>query len=550
MRTKTPSVARRINRGLVALPAVITDDLALLSSAGLWEQMEGKARALTVHHPGQVAGWRALGTAFSKLGKWTQAANALSRVAKRAPGDAATHNDLGYALYKLGREEEAEAWYFRALRVNPRLADAHNNLGALLADLGRLAEAARHLQKSLELEPNSAFVHYCLGSLIYRVGTHDGKAVAYLERSIAIDPNGVDACLLLGNALLRTGQFERSAAMFRRAQKLRPVVTWRARKDTADFSALFLYAPGNGCTPIEYLVRRASYDCHFYCVMPDAPEHLDLLRAKADVVVNMIADADYGKEILPFAHDLVDCLDRPTVNRPGLIMATDRAGVACRLAGIAGCRIPKTVCLSGAALAEAIRNGSLDAFSLPVLVRLAGTHGGEDFEKLDDFTAVADFAMRRPEADHYLTEYVEYRSPDGFFRKYRLICVDGELFPYHLAIHDEWKVHHFRTDMANHAWMRAEEEAFLKDPHRVFDDSRQNALRIAATATGLDYCGIDCALDVNGEIVVFETNAAMLVHDEKDKVFTYKNPYIARIKDAFDAMLCRRASGGTRPVTH
>ena len=131
---------------------------------------------------------------------------------------------------------------------------------------------------------------------------------------------------------------------------------------------------------------------------------------------------------------------------------------------------------------------------------------------------------------------------DGFFRKYRFICIDGAIFPYHLAIHDDWKVHHFRTDMANQEWMRREEACFLKDMHLVFDEAQQAALRAVAAATLLDYCGIDCALNQNGEIVMFEANAAMLVHDEKDPAFLYKNPYIDRIKDAFQAKLAQLAA--------
>ena len=61
-----------------------------------------------------------------------------------------------------------------------------------------------------------------------------------------------------------------------------------------------------------------------------------------------------------------------------------------------------------------------------------------------------------------------------------------------------------------------------------------------ARATGLDYGGIDCGIDPDGRIVVFEANAAMLVHDEKAEIFAYKNQYIARIKQAFDALLTRR----------
>jgi hypothetical protein len=261
-------------------------------------------------------------------------------------------------------------------------------------------------------------------------------------------------------------------------------------------------------------------------------------------VFNAISDADSGVDILPFAQEIVERLGCPTVNHPRRVMDTGRETVARRLAGIPLCRIPRTIRLAGPVLAKAVKNKSLYGFTMPLLVRIAGNHGGDDFEKALDVNAIADFVSKRPEADYYLTEYVDYRSADGFFRKYRLISIDGELLPYHLAIHDDWLVHHFRTDMANQAWMRREEESFLKDPYLVFDEPRQAALRAVAAATRLDYCGIDCSLDVNGDIVVFETNATMLIHDETDNIFAYKNQYITRVKDAFDAMLTRLATGG------
>jgi glutathione synthase/RimK-type ligase-like ATP-grasp enzyme len=96
--------------------------------------------------------------------------------------------------------------------------------------------------------------------------------------------------------------------------------------------------------------------------------------------------------------------------------------------------------------------------------------------------------------------------------------------------------------MANQEWMRKEEEAFLQDPHRVFSKEHFDAMKQIAKAIGLDYCGIDCALDPDGKIVVFEANATMRVHDEKVPTFTYKNPYIAKIKEAFDVMLARLAA--------
>ncbi len=546
MHNKSRSVVPQAKRGSTALPATMINDMVLLSNAGQWDRLAIKARTVATRHPEQVMGWRALGKALLNLGKWTQAINALSRVAKLSPDDADVHNDLGYVLYKLGREEEAEINYRRAVKLNPTFVRAYNNLGSLLVDLGRFAEAAANLKQSLGINPNSDFALLCMGSLLDRIGGKDDEAIEFLERSLAINPGGfnVNAYTILGNILLRKGQVIKSMSMFRRAQELGALITWHARKEKADFSVVLLYAPGSGLTPVNNLIRKANYDCHFYCVLPGAPQNLDILRAKADVVVNMISDADKCRDILPFAQDLVNRLGRPAINHPGLIMNTDRETVSRRIAGIPLCRVPKTRRFTGPVLTKAAKNKILDDFNLPLLIRVAGYHGGDDFEKFTDFSGIADFVSRHPEANYYVTEYVDYRSADGFFRKYRLISIDEELLPYHLAIHDDWKVHHFRTDMANQAWMRQEEESFLKDPHLVFDEQHQAALRAVSNATGLDYSGIDCALDCCGEIVVFETNATMLVHDEKDEIFAYKNPYIAKIKAAFNAKLTRLARDG------
>ena len=536
------SRAGRKSRSRTASPASEVREMARLSGAGRREQSADQARSVTERHPTRVSGWRALSRALRERGEWSQAAAALLRVTQLAPADAEAHHDLGYLLYTLGREQEAEASYRRALELEPRLAKAYNNLGALQADLGRLAEAAENFRLALEITPDSGFAHYCVGSILERVGGRDEQALAFLERAIILDPQEVNAYCTLGNLLLRQGQAAQSAALFRQARDLRPLITWRARKERADFSLLLLYAPGSGCTPVNYLVRNAAFDCHFYCVLPDGVQHLELLREKADLVINTIADADYGREILPYAQDLVQRLGRPTLNPPDRVMASDRETVARRLDGIPRCRIPKTRRLSGRQLLQAGKNESLAGFALPLLVRLAGNHGGDDFEKFSQPSAISDFVSRHPEADYYLTEYLDYRSADGYFRKYRLMYLDGALYPYHLAIHDDWKVHHFRTDMANQEWMRREEESFLKAPQLVFHAEQLAALRAVAGATGLDYCGIDCALDSQGRVVVFEANAAMLVHDEKDRLFAYKNPYIARIKEAFAAKLARMAT--------
>jgi hypothetical protein len=332
--------------------------------------------------------------------------------------------------------------------------------------------------------------------------------------------------------------------MFRQAKALQSLITWPANQPKAEFSAVFLDTPMGGSTPVNYLAGKAAYDRHFHCVIPDTPDDVALLRSKADVVFNMICNVDDGEDVLVRALDLVDRLDRPTINHPRTIMHTNRESIARRFADIPHCVIPRTLRVAGAVLLESASRNEFADFRLPLLVRVAGPHGGDDFDKFESWPEIADFVAKSPELNYYVIEVIDYRSDDGFFRKYRVIFIDGEILPYHLAIHNDWKVHHFRTDMADHLWMRQEEERFLDNIGGVFDAARQDSLRAMAGATGLDYGGIDCGLDRDGRIVVFESNASMLVHDEKNQAFAYKNPYVARIKTAFDAMLSRRRLTG------
>jgi hypothetical protein len=142
-----------------------------------------------------------------------------------------------------------------------------------------------------------------------------------------------------------------------------------------------------------------------------------------------------------------------------------------------------------------------------------------------------------------LIEYIDYRSADGYFRKYRFIFVDGQVLPYHLAIGNDWKVHHTNTDMVYHQWMQQEEEAFLSEPTTVFNAGHYQVLQAIQQRVGLEYFGIDCGLDRSGNLVVFEVNASMLVH-ARNEDFPYKAPFVLRIKQAFDAMLQKLAAAG------
>jgi tetratricopeptide (TPR) repeat protein len=529
---------------LAPADADVYNDLgSALFDIGRAEEAVANYRRAVELNPRATEACANLARVLCTLGCFDEAAAYCRQAIAVDPAAAVAHNNLGNALGDLGRPDEAEASYRQALAINPDYLVALINLGSTLGDLGRWAEAKACYRLAIRNHPNSGVAHNALGRLLSRLGEDDAEAEHALQRAIALNSYETNTYVELGNILMRRQQTDAALAMFRRAQELQPLITWRANRQTAEFSVLFLDTPMGGSTPMNYLAGRAGYDRHFHCVIPDTAVDIELLRSKADVVFNMICNVDDGRDRLLQALDLALRLDRPIINHPRLILDTDRESIARRFAGIPDCVVPGTVRLAGPVVAEAAANREVAGFGLPLLVRIAGTHGGDDFDKCDNWSDLAAFVAQQPQANHYVIEYIDYRSSDGLFRKYRVIFVDGEILPYHLAIHNDWKVHHFRTDMADQAWMRQEEERFLENPGGVFNAAQQGALRAMAQATGLDYGGIDCGIGRDGRLVVFEANAAMLVHDEKTEVFAYKNQYIARIKLAFDAMLSRRRRG-------
>jgi tetratricopeptide (TPR) repeat protein len=462
----------------------------------------------------------------------------------RQPNDAEALFALGLLLQNnLARPMEAIALYERLVAIQPRHVDAHAALGIARLRLMQIDRALEAFQNHLQLAPASAAAHFHVGRTLSLTG-RDREALPFLERATRLDVActlGHSAHMIYGVALQRLGMVAESQTEFRNALARKPVVTLNSGGEARTFSALFLMAPGLHNTPYEFLIHQASYDAHFLFLVPDFSYETDLLREQADVVVNLVSDAEQDAAILPVAASLVARLDKPTINHPARIASTGRESMAARLSTIPGCRIAHIRSHSASTLLSSGFLARADTPPLPLLVRRAGCHNGDAFELIGSETDLQRLVADDHAATYYLIEYIDYASPDGFFRKYRFFFVGEHILPYHLAISRTWKSHHVTTDMAKHAWMQKEEAAFLRAPHTVFDAARMQTMGAIRDAVGLEFFGIDCAVDRSGKIVVFEANATMLVNGE-NPAFPYMDRYARRIKTAFNAMLGRRAS--------
>lgn len=271
------------------------------------------------------------------------------------------------------------------------------------------------------------------------------------------------------------------------------------------------------------------------------------------IVFNAIGDADLAVESLHAAQSVVERTIAPVINPPAAVLLTGRAeqGRLSRIAGLVAplsVRLPRDLLESRAGAVTVARHG----FQFPFLVRSPGFHTGRHFIRVEDEKGLADGIETLPGRELLLIQFLDARDTNGKVRKYRVMMIDGRLYPLHLAISDVWKVHYFTANMADHEGNRQEDARFLEDMPGVIGARAMETLAGIQETLGLDYGGIDFGLSPTGEVLLFEANATMVVNPpDPGERWDYRRPAVERIFAAVRAMLmranCRYGPTGAEP---
>ena len=227
-----------------------------------------------------------------------------------------------------------------------------------------------------------------------------------------------------------------------------------------------------------------------------------------DLVFNSICDPDTNAKTLQIAAKIVDDMKVPVINDPRRIFATRRDAICELFKNEPGIRIPRTIRIRPYRASDIPIIAKQQNFDFPFIVRPVGTHGGKGMlliESAEMLTLLEQYPYDG--RDYYLIEYVDFKSPDGLYRKYRFFVVGGEVIPRHMIASDSWNIH--AADRGSELYekhdLAKEEEAFVKHPP---EKSVAHCKRIYEKLE-LDYFGIDCAIDENGDLLIFETNVCM-----------------------------------------
>jgi hypothetical protein len=300
-----------------------------------------------------------------------------------------------------------------------------------------------------------------------------------------------------------------------------------------------------GNTPIEFLLEESVIELLTLYVVPGID--LPLPPPDHDVAIVIASDSAECRDALRMIEEISPRWPRPMLNPPRLVCNLDRDKLHGLLRGIEGLEIPATIGVTRAQLANVAQSevalADLAAeLRLPIIARPHGSHAGVGLAKLDDLAAIGRYLEERAEQEFFVSRFVDYANEDGFFRKYRIVFVDGRPYACHMAIATRWDIWYLNAGMSDNAAKRLEEETFMRTFDIGFARRHATALAGMAERIGLDYFTVDCAENKQGELLIFEADNTAVVHNmDSPEVFPYKPPQMRKIFEAFAAMLSGRA---------
>jgi hypothetical protein len=293
-----------------------------------------------------------------------------------------------------------------------------------------------------------------------------------------------------------------------------PITLIKGTDSVYEFKTLGVGGAYGGNTDIDHLIDPRLFSTQALFLNPNSLKHTPILLEQArGLLFNCITDADINPQCLLQLNKALKASPKPMVNYPAAVLKTRRHEVASLLKGIDGLLVPKTAITEGKRISDfqsAIANAHM---KYPLLIRGTGSHNQENLLKIDTPSALGE-ACKLVGKECYITEFHDYQSLDGLYRKCRFfVFATGKVVARHMFIGPDWKVgvHVRESFMAGKPELRLEESEHLRDFEQIVGQRRLEALRKIRKRLSLDYVGVDCHLLPSGELLLFEANVAMNV---------------------------------------
>jgi len=370
-----------------------------------------------------------------------------------------------------------------------------------------------------------------------------GADISGLVNIAAYNPNDADMLMGLSIIFQLTGNREMGLELQAKALQIRQLYHLPSTGGRPEIKLLAIMRPGDMMdnTPVDFLLEGSAVALDLLYLSPDLP--VPAMLPEHDVLIVAIGESDQNQALLEQVGELIKSSPAPVLNVPERIARLSRDSASALLRPISGVEIPITARIDRQGLQEIGRGEKsvaalLEDGDFPIIVRPLGSHAGNGLIRADNPAALIAYLEAMPEHEFHIARFVDYRGPDGLYRKSRIALIDGHPFACHLAISEHWMIHYKNAGMQESALKRAEEARFMAEFDADFARRHAEAFRNIGERIGLDYLVIDCGETANGELLIFEADNLGFVHamDPVD-IFPYKQTQMRKVFAAFQELL-------------
>jgi hypothetical protein len=493
--------------------------------------------------------------------------------------------------------QEAEMHFAQSLALLPDRVSTLNNLSAIKNRLGEFSQAEELARKAIALEGNSPEAWSNLGFALTASMRHE-EALQAFERALSCNPNHPTAWLSKAMTLLELKRFEEALLVCDQAPasisnqyeflhgKSR-ILKELGRPDEALKIYLKSLDARVASSPVFISERRTSQKAdvliinshpdidlslktfealHVNC--PNFPRQLAELFAeefrfafvfdgnatnasarkkipRPNLVINNVVN---GENILPMGRlaalsELADSFGVPVVNHPKNAVQTTRDGTTKLLENIAGIVIPKTVRFSSTGkTAEELVREIEDQYDYPLITRTLFAQEGKWMNKVDSREELTKALSTDWPENFFVTEFVDCRRGNEFFRKIRAAVVMDEVLITRVDYSDEWNVRGRKKPnrlafYTKNRHLLDVEKQICRQPEIVLGRAAVHLLEVIRDRIPLDVFGIDFDVNADGAVVFYEANATMNLFSTAQKAIPNPQEGEDALKLAFQRYL-------------
>ena len=508
------------------------------------------------------------GLRFLEANNYQAAEMQFARSLELVPDRVSTLNNLSATKMRLEKFAEAEEFARKATALEDRSPEAWSTLGSALTATKRYAEALQAYDRAINCDSSYAKAWLNKAMTLLELKIYD-EALLACDRALRLNSSDYEILYAKSLILKELKRPDEATKFYLKSLEMRGAISpvfMAERRVTQKADVLIISQNPDDDGSLKsfenlhrhcpnfpgQLASRLQEDFHFTFVLegvatkPSARKQIP----QPDLVINNYAN---GEVVLAEGNlsgfiELVDSFGVPVVNHPTKVVQTTRDVSARLLDNISGVVVPKTLRFSsvGKTHEELVREIE-HHYEYPLITRALFAQRGIGMTKVNSRNALFESLAAGFPENFFVTEFVDSRAKNKFFRKIRAAIVKDEIIFVRVDYNTNWNVHG-RKAVARvpfyleNAYLLDLEKQICADPEKELGRPAIQSLRAIRDRIPLDVFGIDFDVDADGLLVFYEANATMNLFSTAQKEVPNPKEAEDRLKLAFQCYLTSLAA--------